>query len=501
MAGMRATKKALEFVREMDLPRFRGCDEVRVADFTVEEAAMYDDFLRRDLKKRSQASYEKAKSLGKSFYTARSSLSSEQHERRKMLGSKNSHLIYAKKKALAAYGRSRGITMLLNTGLQEMRDTLNRHGVEDETIQEIEDQAVVTSKRKDPDEDGVLRPGPSKKPKPEEEEDEEDDDEVADVSSLNRKQLGKKALRDFLRANPHIQPPPKTAKALRDAWPEDAKRYRTYVQSLQPDKYKAMEERNNAKRKGKRGEYNKQRRENNHERVLEIERKYRDGKGQYRVSRKCSIQGCDSYARSPGTLCKAHGGGVRCKHPGCDKGTQGPTGLCISHGGGYKCAVCDLFSVQRKEGHCWTCRKGTERWHQFEYMVSEHLKKDNLLCNWSYRDSTMPCSTNRRRGDFTWILPDRVIILEVDEDCHRYYERDCEIKRVLELHEQCRGLPLLMLRFNPIMNLLDTMVNHLHDMRTGFLPEILQVDFLGYPDHLEYDVANEVERMLAERSG
>ena len=299
MAGMRATKKALEFVREMDLPRFRGCDEVRVADFTVEEAAMYEDFLRRDLKKRSKEAYENAKALGKTLYKARSSLSSEQHERRKMLGSKNSHLIYAKKKALAAYGRSRGITMLLNTGLQEMRDTLNRHGVEDETIQEIEAQAVVTSKRKDPDEDGVLRPGPSKKPKPESEEDEEDeeDEKVADVSSLNRKQLGKKALRDFLRANPHIQPPPKTAKALRDAWPEDAKRYRTYVRSLQPDKYKAMEERNNAKRKGKRGEYNKQRRENNHERVLEIERRY-NASDKGKLSRY--IRDCKTWAQEKG---------------------------------------------------------------------------------------------------------------------------------------------------------------------------------------------------------
>ena len=127
------------------------------------------------------------------------------------------------------------------------------------------------------------------------------------------------------------------------------------------------------------------------------------------------------------------------REAGCEKSAQGPGNLCVAHGGGYKCTVCKLFAVQQKGFKCWTCRKGTEHVKQYEELVSERMIKNDFLRNCSYRDSTMPCSSNRLRGDFTWILPDRCIILEGDEHCHRHYERDCEITRTLELHEYGRA--------------------------------------------------------------
>jgi hypothetical protein len=56
-----------------------------------------------------------------------------------------------------------------------------------------------------------------------------------------------------------------------------------------------------------------------------------------RNMKKCTVPGCESYARSRG-LCKAHGGGKRCKNPGCSLSDQGG-GFCIRHGGGKRCQV------------------------------------------------------------------------------------------------------------------------------------------------------------------
>ena len=502
MAGMRATKKPLEFVREMDIPRFRGVDKVRVADLTPEETTQYADFLKRDQKKRSAKSYQNVKKEGNlAEYKPTSILSSREHEHRKMLGSKHAHIIYDKKKVLSAYGKEKGLTMKMNMGLEEMRNLLRQHHVSDETLRQLEASACTTSptKRKEPDENGVRRPGPCKKPK-------EPKPALPDLplEELNHKQLSAKLLAEFLDDNPHLQPRPDTVKALHEAWPEEGRRYTALVHSVHPDKYKAANARSEAKRRGTRTDYNKKRRKENHEHVLEIERRYqKSDKGKARKYRICSFQGCDNYARAPGTLCKGHGGGVRCQHPGCENTSQdGATQMCRTHGGGYRyeCSVCSLFAVSSPGGECWTCRKGTKRWRQFEYMVSQKLQEDDLLQHWSYQDKKIPCSSNTRRGDFTYLLPDRVVILEVDEHCHRYYERDCEVTRVLDLHEQCAGKPLIMLRFNPLQQLLDDMIKQLHLFMSCPVPDILQVEFLGYPEHLQYDMVEEVERMMAERA-
>ena len=58
------------------------------------------------------------------------------------------------------------------------------------------------------------------------------------------------------------------------------------------------------------------------------------------------------------------------------------------------------------------------------------------LGSYSYSDETLPCSPNHRRPDFTWVLEDRLVILEVDEDAHRFYNRECELLRVTELRVQ-----------------------------------------------------------------
>ena len=110
----------------------------------------------------------------------------------------------------------------------------------------------------------------------------------------------------------------------------------------------------------------------------------------------------------------------------------------------------------------------------------------------------LPCSPNRRRPDFVWILTDRIIILEVDEDAHRHYNRECEIARVTELMEQGRGFPLVLIRFNPKERLLPDLYQLLLRCFEMCVTGLLEVHFMGYSR--EYDVVAQIERVASKRS-
>ncbi len=98
-----------------------------------------------------------------------------------------------------------------------------------------------------------------------------------------------------------------------------------------------------------------------------------------------------------------------------------------------------------------------------------------------------------------YLLQDRLVIVEVDEHAHRFYTRDCECIRVLELHEQGQGRALFLLRFKPIKHLLPDLRTWLLQAFVAPLPAtLLQVDFLGYKT--EYDVVEEVVRIAKDRT-
>lgn len=131
-------------------------------------------------------------------------------------------------------------------------------------------------------------------------------------------------------------------------------------------------------------------------------------------------------------------------------------------------------------------------------MVKEFLN-ENSLGSYSYSDETLPCSPNRRRPDFVWVLKDRIVILEVDEDAHRFYNRECEVSRVTELMEQGQGLPLVLIRFNPLKSLLNDLRELLVELltTTHTITSHLEVRFVGYKQ--EYDVVQEIEKLATKR--
>jgi hypothetical protein len=131
-------------------------------------------------------------------------------------------------------------------------------------------------------------------------------------------------------------------------------------------------------------------------------------------------------------------------------------------------------------------------------MVETYLKSYEDTAFYSYRDEPLPCAPTRRRSDFAYLLKDRLVTVEVDEDAHRYYSRDCECIRILELHEQGQGRALFVVRFNPKASLLPELRQWLLQAFVAPLPStLLRVDFIGYP--AEYDVVAEIMRIAQER--
>lgn len=207
---------------------------------------------------------------------------------------------------------------------------------------------------------------------------------------------------------------------------------------------------------------------------------------------RCTFDGCTKSAKGETSLCIAHGGGTRCTFDGCTKTAQGKTSFCAAHGGGIRCAGCALWSVRADGMLCHTCRTGTERYKQLEIMVKEYLDQHPRLHMYSYYDQTLPCASNRRKPDFVWLIDDRVVILEVDENAHRYYEKSCEIARITELHEQGQGKPLFLVRFNPKKRLLSDMASKVEECLDRRVVNLLTVEFVGYPQKREYDAVEEI---------
>lgn len=128
-------------------------------------------------------------------------------------------------------------------------------------------------------------------------------------------------------------------------------------------------------------------------------------------------------------------------------------------------------------------------------MVEEYLHQHENLCHYSYRDEPLPCAPTRRRPDFTYVLPTHIVILEVDEYAHKFYNRECECVRILELSEQARGLPISVIRFNPMKQLLKQLKLMLEqEFEHVQRDQMIYVLFLGYKQ--EYDVMDVIMKRL-----
>lgn len=121
---------------------------------------------------------------------------------------------------------------------------------------------------------------------------------------------------------------------------------------------------------------------------------------------------------------------------------------------------CGKCPVRKNQQLCINCRERDPRFKEAETAVENVLNATELAEFLVLRDEAVPCrpaGVPAFRPDFGWRLPDRVVILEVDENAHRYYDPSCEVARLRQIHESINlstpaGVPkpaMLVLRYNP----------------------------------------------------
>lgn len=214
---------------------------------------------------------------------------------------------------------------------------------------------------------------------------------------------------------------------------------------------------------------------------------------------RCSYAGCTTAPRTGYDFCGSHGGGKLCKALGCTKQAQGATDYCIADGGGNVCVVCSAVSVRFKVGACYRCRSGSSL-KQWETFTTDWLQR--LGWPWSYSDEQLPCARERstallsciKRPDYVFVFESHVVVLEVDEDYHRYYNVTCEVDRLGKIKDLIR-LPIHFVRFNPAQRryrLLEDILRRLFNDRDGARNATgMLVHFIGYPEERISELADE----------
>ncbi len=119
---------------------------------------------------------------------------------------------------------------------------------------------------------------------------------------------------------------------------------------------------------------------------------------------------------------------------------------------------------------------------------------------WSSHDSAVPCAPKgcKKRPDFVFCTKEWVVVLECDEDHHRYYELSCEVARIGVLKDQLK-LPMLLIRFNPDKADYDTLERVLRDNLSTKALNLAHNEFgvhimyLGYPEARVRDLNTHAE--------
>jgi len=119
------------------------------------------------------------------------------------------------------------------------------------------------------------------------------------------------------------------------------------------------------------------------------------------------------------------------------------------------CARCNLTKVTGTRIECRPCGDDTSKHKGFEWQVRKFLEDHDDLKHFTYTDTALPCAaknaSNVRRADFVYVLKDRVVILEVDENEHRYIMPECERKREQQLADSVTaGMYVVIIRYNPM---------------------------------------------------
>ncbi len=85
--------------------------------------------------------------------------------------------------------------------------------------------------------------------------------------------------------------------------------------------------------------------------------------------------------------------------------------------------------------------------HSKELRIADVLTATNISV--MSHDKVPEGACSKYRPDFVIDCGRSLIILEVDENQHQSYACECEISRMIQLHNDFGGIPLIFIRYNP----------------------------------------------------
>jgi len=123
-----------------------------------------------------------------------------------------------------------------------------------------------------------------------------------------------------------------------------------------------------------------------------------------------------------------------------------------------KSVLCETIINKKCQGYCMYCfvhlfpdqlifhnRKTKEK------MVTDLIKHVFPTDDWRF-DKTITDGCSRKRPDALLDMGSHVLIVEIDENRHSYYDCICENKRIMQLSLDVGHRPIVFLRFNPDSN-------------------------------------------------
>lgn len=114
------------------------------------------------------------------------------------------------------------------------------------------------------------------------------------------------------------------------------------------------------------------------------------------------------------------------------------------------CKMCGLtYLLNEKTGLCDTCNDvEVKKIHKVKENETLHYLQSNGVI-FTIKDSIPEYACNTYRPDAVIDLTYFILILEIDEFQHKSYQEDCEKIRMMSLHQDYGGIPVVFIRYNP----------------------------------------------------
>ena len=119
-----------------------------------------------------------------------------------------------------------------------------------------------------------------------------------------------------------------------------------------------------------------------------------------------------------------------------------------------KTYLCPVIPTTKYDGYCFRCfvfihpdKPVVRNLKTKEKHVVDELEKHYGKMSFIW-DKTISCGESRYRPDILFILKDRAVIVEIDENQHKSYDKSCIEKRETDIMADI-ALPTIFIRFNP----------------------------------------------------